>query len=285
MAKVGLALGGGGAKGLAHILMLEVFDELGIKPACITGTSIGAIIGALYASGIPARDIRQHVEKMVISRGDSLQQIFKKKDLLRWVEFIDIDFGPSALFKGDRFIEFLYEQMGVNSFADLQIPLKVVATDFWQSRQVVMESGPLLPAVKASMALPGVFTPVEIDGNILIDGGAANPLPHDLLPDDCDLCVAIDVMGDMAADNLGSDASRAKAPNLFRAVLGTFDLMQNAIIAEKRQQNPPDIYLKPSIQDVDILEFFKAEQVFEQAEATRQLLKERLLAWLQGLSK
>lgn len=266
MKKIGLALGGGGAKGLAHIPMLEVFDELDLKPHRVAGTSIGAIMGALYASGIKAEQIRQRVDKMVISKGDSFRAILKKKDAFKWLRFMDVDFRGKGLFRGDKFIEFLYDAMGVEHFEDLTIPLQVVASDFWTSEQVVLDTGELLPAIKASMGLPGVFTPVTMNDRVLIDGGGVNPVPHDLLTD-CDVVVAIDVMGYM---------SEHKTPHLFQAVLGTFDIMQNSIIAAKLKQTPPDIYIKPDIHDVEILEFYKANDIYEQAEPAQQELKREL---------
>jgi NTE family protein len=271
--RVGLALGGGGAKGLAHIPMLEVFDELGVRPDRMAGTSIGAVIGALYASGIPGARIREGVRRMVISRGDSFRVALQKRDALNWVRFLDPGFGQRGLFKGDRFISFLYEAMGVSTFEELEIPLRVVATDFWKSEQVVFESGALLPAVKASMGLPGVFAPVRLDGRVLIDGGAVNPVPHDLLGD-CDVVVAVDVMGSMAA---GADA----APGFLRAVLGTFDIMQNSIIRQRLKLSPPAIYVKPDIQGVDVLDFYRADDVYRQAEPARRALREELRGTLE----
>jgi NTE family protein len=268
MKKIGLALGGGGAKGLAHIPLLDVFDELNIRPHCITGTSIGAIMGALYASGIKAQQIRDRVQSMVISKGDSFKAILKKKDALKWIQFLDVDFRGIGLFRGDKFIDFLYKSMGVKYFEDLKIPLRVVASDFWTSEQVVLDQGELLPAVKASMGLPGVFTPVTLNDRILIDGGGVNPVPHDLLTD-CDVVIAINVMGRMSHDP-------HRPPNLFRAVLGTFDIMQNSIVKEKHKHNPPDILIRPDIHDIDILEFYKADEVYEQAAPAREKLKRQL---------
>lgn len=268
MKKIGLALGGGGAKGLAHIPMLAVFDEMGLRPHRMAGTSIGSIVGALYASGISAAQIREGVGRMVISKGDSFRDALRKTDVLKWLDFMDIEFGRGGIFKGDRFIRFLYDAMKVSTFEDLEIPLKVMATDFWTSEAVVLESGDLLPAVKASMALPGVFTPVRMGEKVLIDGGGVNPVPYDIL-EDCDLVVAIDVMGKMRE-------SRSRLPNVVRAVLGAFDIMQNSIIAEKLKSNPPDVYIKPDIVGVDILDFYKADTVYEQAEPARRKLREQL---------
>jgi NTE family protein len=270
--KIGLALGGGGAKGLAHIAMLEVFDDLKIQPHRIAGTSIGAIMGALYASGLTARQIREGVQRMVISKGDSFKAALKKKDVLKWIQFMDLEFRGHAIFKGDRFIDFLFNAMHVATFEALKIPLHVVATDFWASQQVVLESGDLMPAVKASMALPGVFSPVTLNNRVLIDGGGINPVPHDLLLD-CDLVVAIDVMGK-------PDHEATKLPNLFRAVLTTFDIMQNSIIKEKLAKHPPDISIKPDIQGVDILDFYKAEGVYAQTIPAQNELRAQLKKYL-----
>jgi len=266
---IGLALGGGGAKGLAHVPMLEALDELGVKPARIAGTSIGAVMGALYASGISGSRIREGVRRMVINKGDSFREALKKRDALRWFEFLDVDFGHRGLFKGDKFIEFLLEQIGKGAFEDLEIPLQVVATDFWTSEQVVLDSGDLFSAVKASMGLPGVFTPVQRDGRVLIDGGGVNPVPHDLLAD-CDVVIAIDVIGQRQQDK------PSQVPNLVRAVLGTFDIMQTSIVHAKRQLHPPDLYIHPRITGVDLLEFYKADDIYAQSAPERDRLAAEL---------
>jgi NTE family protein len=158
--------------------------------------------------------------------------------------------------------------MGVAAFEDLPIPLRVVAADFWTAEQVVLESGPLLPAVQASMSLPGVFRPVVIGERVLTDGGGVNPVPHDLLGD-CDLVVALDVMGRRVAP-------AHKIPNPFQAVLGMFDIMQHTIIARRLAHCPPDIYLKPDIVGVELLDFHKAEAIFAQAAPAQQALRREL---------
>ena len=107
-----------------------------------------------------------------------------------------------------------------------------------------------------------------IDERVLIDGGGVNPVPHDLLQD-CDITIAIDVMG-------STTGHAADTPNLFRAVLGTFDIMQNSIIAEKRQRVPPTIYIKPDVTGVDILEFYKADEIYAQAAPAADELRRQL---------
>lgn len=274
MKKIGLALGGGGAKGLAHISMLEVFDDLNIRPHCIAGTSIGAVVGALYAAGLTGKQIKERVQERVISRSDSFKQVLRKKEAFKTLEFFDWSFKTTGLFKGDKFLEFLYEFMGVATFEDLKIPLSIVTSDFWTAEEIVMSSGELLPAVKASMGLPGVFTPVEREGRVLVDGGGVNPLPHDLLRE-CDLVVAIDVLGSQTRKN-------DKVPNIFRAVMGMFNVMQHTIVEQKLRLSPPDIYIKPSIQGVDLLEFYKADRIFKQAEPACLELRRQLKECLFG---
>ena len=264
--KIGLALGGGGAKGLAHIPMLEVLDELGIRPHRIAGTSIGAIMGALYASGLTGAEIRDGVRRMVATKKEPFREALKNKRGLKWASLLDFEFGSHGLLKGNRFMELLCGFMGARTFEELEIPLRIVATDFWKSEQVILESGDLLPAIRASMGLPGVFTPMEIGGRTLIDGGGVNPLPHDVL-DDCDFVIAIDVMGRLDGTS---------SPNLVRAVLGMFDIMQNSIIEQKRRLTPPDVYIKPDVSGVDILEINKAETVYRQSEAAQQELRNAL---------
>lgn len=273
MLKIGLALGGGGVRGLAHISMLEVFDELGIRPHRISGTSLGAVIGALYASGMSAARIRDWVGELF--RNDSSHTRPALRAMLRWIEFRDFEFGTHGLFRGDRFMGLLQEAMGVTRFEQLKIPLRVVATDFWASQQVVLESGELMPAIRASMSLPGLFTPVRIQGRILIDGAGVNPVPHDVLTE-CDVVVAIDLMG-------YRDPGRQGKPNLFRSIVGIFDIMQNAIIAEKLKTCPPAIYIKPDIYNVDILEFDKVARVLRQAAPACDQLRRELQAVLRGV--
>lgn len=268
MKKIGLALGGGGARGLAHIPMLEVFDELGIRPHCIAGTSIGAVIGALYASGLSGGELRDGVRRMIMNREESFRKALKRKDPFKWIKFLDLEFGHGGLLKGDNFMDFLCETMRVDRFEQLVLPLQVVATDFYSAEQVVLDSGELLDAVKASMAIPGIFTPVRRAGRILTDGGSVNPVPFDLLKG-CDGVVAINVMGE-------SRQANHPIPSLFRVVLGTFDIMQKTIVAGKLQQRPPDIYITPDTADVTIMDFYKADKIFAQAGPAALKLKHEL---------
>ncbi len=271
--KVGLALGAGGAAGLSHILMLEVFDELGIKPCKLSGSSIGAIIGALYASGKSAKEIGELVDELVIREHDTWKEIFLKKDIMQWAEFLDPELGQGGLISGDAFLAYLYKHIRVSDFEGLEIPLAIVTTDFWKREQVIYESGDLLSAIQGSMALPGLFTPVKRDGRVLIDGGAVNPVPYDILTDTCEKVVAINVTGKRTA---------RKDFSFLDAIFSTFEIMQHSIMSEKYQNNPPDIAITPEIKDVRALEFHKIDIIYEQARPARETLKRELDKLLSG---
>ena len=273
---IGLALGAGGANGLAHILMLETLDEMGIKPQCIAGSSIGAIIGALYAAGMSGKQIRELVEQFIISPDESLLEQLVSKDALRWLEFIEIELGSGGILSSEGFIAFLYDTLKPETFEQLQIPLKVVAADLWSREQVVLQSGELLPAIKASMALPGVFQSVEHNKRMLVDGGTVNPVPYDLLMAECDLVIGIDVSGVRTPP-------KVLAPDYFATVFNSAKIMQQAIMTEKLRRQAPAIYIKPRIIDIRALEFYRAKEVFTQAVPARQELKHRLTELLAEL--
>ena len=268
MKKIGVALGGGGAKGLAHIAMLEVLDEFELEVHMISGTSIGAIIGALYASGRSASEMRDAIAELTATPR-TLKEAWEAKELPAWLEFIDLDVGRSSLLNVDRFLVELEEAMGVSSFEALSIPLKIVASDFWAREQVVFESGPLLPAIAASFALPGIFKPVVLDGRVLIDGGSVNPVPYDLLLDTCDIAIAIDVIGSRKpGDEL--------IPSYTETLFNTFQISEKTILAEKMKARPPAIYIEPEIEDVRVLEFHKAEEIYAQVRPARDELRRAL---------
>ena len=271
MKKIGLTLGGGGAKGFAHIPILEVFDELGVKPACVTGTSIGAIIGALYCSGLSAKQI---AETSMVPQSGSLLEAFKNKELGEMLQLVDFDFGfrSQGLLKGERFLEVLCDELLVNTFEALPIPFKCVATDFWRNESVVFDSGDLATAVRASMAIPYLFAPVPKDDRVLVDGGLTNNVPMDLLDADCDLTIAINIRGE-------SSTPKDKIPNMLEAIFHTYEVMQEATTTAKLALNPVDIYLHPPIVDIEVMDFHRAEEIYQQGLA----IKDEFRAQLEGL--
>ncbi len=257
MKQVGLALGGGGAKGLSHIAFLKALDELGVRPAVIAGTSIGAVIGGLYAAGVSGAGI---------------------EELLKTIGFMELyksvlDFSilsNSAIFTGKMVEEFLARQMPYQTFEEVEIPLKVVATDFWNRREVVFESGSLITAIRASMALPAIFEPVLLNGKVLIDGGAVNPLPYDLIRRECEVLIAIDVSGEKTY------APESPVPNMVESILSTFQIMQASIVEAKKRLSPPDIYVKPALTNIRVLDFYRYKEILAGVQDEVQGFKETL---------
>src|SRR5680860_537120 len=169
-----IALGAGGARGLVHIHVLQALDEMGITPVAIAGASIGAILGAGYASGLSARNIEDYVRERFQNRFKLLADLWKLRP--NSVSAFMKDGGPRL---GDINIErvltlFLPPEL-VDDFSDLKNPLQIVATDYYGHCDKVFCKGPLRPAIAASAATPAVFRPVIIDGVVYIDGGMTNP--------------------------------------------------------------------------------------------------------------
>jgi NTE family protein len=272
---VGIALGGGGAKGLAHLLMLEVLDDLGVVPIHITGTSIGAIVGALYASGMSAEEARSRIEELTTADAGSLRDLMRGSSL-KWLKFLGIEWSRGGILDTDGFLEHFNELLGVKRFDELKLRLSVIATAFWLREEVVLETGEILPAIRASMALPGIFQPVVREGKVLVDGGATNPVPFDVLDPACDVTIGVSVLGTRAPKE------RGELPNVVDGVFNTFSIMEASIVREKRRLRPPTIYVEPDIEGVRILEFHKANQVFAQAEPARDQLRRELERALAG---
>jgi len=271
VSRIGLALGGGGVRGLAHIAVLELLDELGLRPAVIAGTSMGALVGALYASGRSGRDIREITHRHFISRADSIRDVLDKKSaLLSWFNAFLPATARGGLFRNDRFLEHVFGGVLVERFEDLAIPLVVVAADFWSGEEVAMSSGELLPALRASSAVPGVYAPVEREGRILVDGGLVNQIPYDHLGPDCDLTIAVDTGQERVPDE------KHDTPNVLQAVVGALDIMQDSALEQRLRRARPDILVRMRIRDVDLLEYAKAGEVMEQTAPAIAELRRRL---------
>ncbi|MDX2289436.1 MAG: patatin-like phospholipase family protein [Hyphomicrobiaceae bacterium] len=267
--RIGLALGGGGARGLAHILMLEAFDELGLRPHVVAGTSIGAIFGAAYASGYTAAQIRAHAEEVLKSRFDILRQFFSARQE-PWGRMLNVLQLRSALMNPEALLDLVMPPRIAPDFAGLAIPLKVVAADFFTQGQVVIEHGPLMRAVAASMALPALFQAVEIDERALLDGGLVNPLPFDLIEGSADITVAINVSG---AGRLPDDRS---PPRALEAIVSSLHILQRSIVEEKLKTRRPDILIDIDVGRFHVMEFHRLDKVLEAAAPAKAELKARL---------
>lgn len=265
---VGLVLGAGGARGLAHIVVLEALDELGVKPLAIAGCSIGAVIGAAYAAGLSGKQLRAHTLGVLRNRAQFMSQLLRA----RVGRFSDLLSGLGAnpvLIDGEKLLDLLWPTQVPDRFEQLQIPFTAVATDFHGRRDALFESGPLAPAVAGSMAIAGLVKPVSADGMYLVDGGVTNPLPYRALMGRASIIIACDVtMGPMVASHV--------SPKPYQAMIGAGQILQTAIIAEMLKTDAPDIMLTPDVQAFNTLDFFRAVKILEAAEPLREELKRAL---------
>jgi NTE family protein len=270
MEKIGLALGAGGAKGLAHIVVIEAFEELGIKPAIISGVSVGAIVGAFYAAGKTSQEMKDAYYNLVSPQGARIFDFIKKNDFVKMLRLLSPEVTKTGFIKGEKFLNYMHTILEISKFEELKIPLKIVAADLWKREEVILEKGNLYQAIRASYSLPGLFTPIIIGNKVLVDGGAVNPVPYDILMDRCDIVVAVSAAGQK------TNPSEVSLPPTYEAIFNVFQIMQNSINEEKMKRRPPDIYVKPDIRDVRTLEFHRGDYIFEHAKPSKELLKRKL---------
>lgn len=272
---IALALGGGGARGLAHILILEALDELGIRPRAIAGTSIGAVMGAAYAAGMSAAEIRAHCTDLFQKRTELVKHI-----LSRWDGRLAEIWGSVAppIAAADRLLKALMPHGLPETIEELKIPLTIVATDFYAQDQQIITRGPLIAALTASCALPTLMRPVEIDGRLLVDGGFVNPLPFDLLTGTAEIIAAIDV-------SAGAQESRGKSPSFIETLIGSMQITLRSIIQEKLRAGAPDILIRPNVGAYRVLDFFKAEEILTGCADSKDSFKRALEARLAAMGK
>ncbi|MBS0239106.1 MAG: patatin-like phospholipase family protein [Proteobacteria bacterium] len=266
---IGLALGGGGARGLAHVAMIEAFDELGIKPDVIAGTSIGAVYGAAYASGMSGRDLRDHTRFILSQRFGLIRDLFTRT-AQPFQRLLSVFGARNAILDPFTVLDVILPKEVKETFADCKIPLKVVASDFYDQEPKVFTEGPLRTAVAASMALPVLFQPVVLEGRALIDGGLTNPLPFDLLLPETDIVVAIDVSGSPVADG------KRVAPTAFAALFSSAFLFEHTIVKEKLRAKQPDIFIRAGTSNFQVLDFLKCDDILAAAQPAKERLKQQL---------
>jgi NTE family protein len=263
-----LALGGGGARGLAHIAVFEALDEMGVRPAAIAGSSIGSLVGAAYAAGMSGREIR----RFVIGLAHDRTEVFRRLVATRagtFANLFNIGFGSATLVDAEKFCEQFLPDKVPEEFGALEIPLTIVATDLYRRQQAVFSSGALRPALAASIALPTVMRPVVIADRVLIDGGATNPLPFDHLHHQADVVVAIDISGEPTEE-------RRDIPNPWECLITTVLVMGNAITAEKVKHSAPDLIVRPKVGTFRTLDFLQASAILRAAEPVKAELKAKL---------
>ncbi|WP_297865071.1 patatin-like phospholipase family protein [Silanimonas sp.] len=301
--RVALVLGAGGARGLAHIGVIEALEARGFEIAAIAGSSMGALVGGIHAAGKLAayRDWADRLER---------------NDVLR---LLDVTFGASGLIRGDRVIATLRDLVGEHRIEGLPIPYVAVATDLATQREVWFQQGPLFDAIRASIAIPMVFTPHEVNGRELVDGGLLAPLPLAATRGfHCDYVVAVDLNARSPraptsepvplreAEMFNDDAPAApsgwktRVASWFNAppppvgatpaapaggIASLLDLMSRSMDTMHSQmtrlqvaQDPPDLVIRVPRDAASFYEFWRAKELRERG---RELAEDALSAWVQ----
>ncbi len=262
--KISIALSGGGALGLAHIAAVQAFEDLGLTPYAISGTSMGSIIGAAWASGMDSYEMLQFCQEQLADRPHMMANLLKLKtkqslNLLQG--------GNFAQFDAADVVEMFLPAPFPTHFDTLNIPLCVVATDFYAWKEVWFKAGNLTCAIACSIAIPAVFSPVYVDGRYLVDGGCVNPMPFDALPEESDLIVAVDVLGGPRKK------SPTDAPNTRDVLIGGAHILMQSIINEKLKRRAPDLLAYPELSDFLALEFHKCDAILKHSQSMREKLK------------
>lgn len=241
--KIGIALGAGSARGWAHIGVLRALEKAGIKPQIVCGASIGALVGAVYAD----EDL------------DSLEEWVLGLTWRKVLGFFDISFSGGFL-KGARLISFLRENLLDKQVEDLALPFAAVATDLRSGREIWLREGLATDVVRASIALPGLFTPFELDGRLLVDGALVNPVPVSL----CRAMGADFVIGvDLGSGRNGRHAGgsrRERQPNMIEVVAESISIMQVRITRSRLAGEPADALIMPQLGEIGALDYHRAAE-------------------------
>jgi NTE family protein len=263
-----LALGGGGARGLAHIVVAEALDEMGVKPAAIAGTSIGAIIGAGYAAGMSGRDMRRYAIALAHNRTDVMRRMMRARaGKLR--DIFGGGLGDATRLDAELLCEQFLPEALPEEFSGLSIPLTVIASDLYRRSEVAFTEGPLRRALAASIALPTIMRPVAHEGRILVDGGATNPLPFENLRGSADVIMAVEISGPVSDDP-------REVPNALECLYATVIVMSYSIIHEKLRHGAPDLLLQPNVGTFRALGFLQASAILRAADSVKDEIKEKL---------
>ncbi|SCZ51715.1 patatin-like phospholipase RssA [Thiohalomonas denitrificans] len=280
--RIALALGSGSARGWAHIGVIRALAEEGIEPEIVCGTSIGAMVGAGYVT-------------------DSLDRLEAWARALDWwdiVRFMDVKLAGGFI-AGEALTEYFRKHIRDRDMKEAERIFATVATNLNTGREIWLQTGPILEAVRASMALPGLFNPVKVNGDFLVDGGLVNPVPVSAARAlGADLIIAVNLNGDIVGKHLmhpprlkpekspgeskavwdqivqrfndelrsklmgGAAPGRApKAPGLFDVLASSINIMQDRITRSRMAGDPPDLLIEPRLAHVGLLEFDRADEV------------------------
>ena len=239
--RLGLVLGGGGARGLAHIGVLRVFQREQIPIACIAGTSMGGLVGALYAAGVPISTVEEEVSRL--------------SSLTEQIRLVDVNISAAGLsIRGRRIYNFMADLLGEElTFADLRLPLAMVSVDILTGSEVLLQGGLVIDAVRATISVPGVFEPVELGGYRLVDGGVLDNVPVDVARAmGATHTIAVDVLPSFSRNVPGrvpveSGLQLPFAPLYISEVYNVVMIMIAALTDGRLREYPPDLLIRPEL--------------------------------------
>ncbi len=258
--RVALALAGGGARGVAHIGAIEELERQGFEIAAVSGTSMGALVGGVYASG--------HLE--------AFREWMCKLDRYRVFSLVDFALSSEGLVKGDRVIRAMQRMVPDVRIEELDIPFAAVAADMLTGREVVLDSGGLYDAIRASISIPSVFRPVHRDGMVLIDGGTVNPLPvNRVRREPGDLLVAVDVSAPFGADPV---LRSRLSVNYYKMLVASSQIMQQHITQLMCRICPPDVRVELPADSYGMFEFYRSKELVEAGRRATRTALERYFA-------
>ncbi len=269
--RIGLALSGGGARGLAHIGVLRALENAGIQVDCLAGASMGGIIAAGYATGMSPAELEQEAKTATRLR--------------RMLSLADPGAPHGGLLRGERLLSYFEHYLGKCTFADLRLPLALVAVDLNHHREVIFREGSVALALRATMAVPGLFAPIELDGQRLVDGGLLNNLPVDVTRQlGADVVIAVDVASAPETGvNQWVEDHRWVPGNLVQT-LGVLndaiDTLSMATMEHKLREFPPDVLIRPAVPPG--VNMFAGYQRVEELVACGALAVEEALSQIQA---
>lgn len=288
--KIGLALGSGSARGWAHIGVIQELEKLGIEPQIVAGTSIGALVGAVYVAG----------------QLDAFAEWVQKLEMRDVFGLMDITFSGGVV-KGEKLFGFFREQHANPNIEELDKKFVSVATEMRTGREVWLTKGPILRAARASCALPGLFSPVRYDDRWMLDGGLVNPVPVSACRGlGADIVIAVNLNAQLVGAHL-SHNSRQQAktekgsaeehgiwqkvtdyfssdgnsePGFFDVVAASINIMQDRITRSRMAGDPPEITLVPLLEDFAMMDFHRAGEAIEEGRRLVRRHAEEIIGWV-----
>lgn len=255
--RAALVLGGGGARGVAHIGAIEELESQGFEISAVAGTSMGALVGGVYASG--------HL--------DPFREWMCALDKYKVFGLVDFALSTEGLVKGDRVMEAMKALVPDVEIERMPVPFAAVAADLLTGDEVVLDSGGLYDAIRASISIPSVFKPIHREGRVLIDGGTVNPLPvNRVRREEGDVLVAVDVSAPFGAD----PAQRVNASlNYYKVLIASSQIMQQHIAQLMCRLYTPDVLVELPADSYGMFEFYRSEELVEAGRAATRAALER----------